>query len=225
LFFTTTWIASLRPLVFAIFQNIETNPAAISHHGQRPTDPGPIDIQPQCGNSTSECATCNYEALKFGIKNGMHFGWAKGLCPELVVLHYDFGGYEEVSDQLADILATNKLDGAVEQISCDEAYLVQFLDHSNGHLATDFAETKRLTAPLVGVVSNKSLSKLATDRGKPNRFFVVDDHRELLKDLSNRMESAGGRTKSSETRGSLQFGMSGDSAKRPKWSSREFSDG
>jgi DNA repair protein REV1 len=74
-------------------------PVAISHHGKRSNDGD--DTPKAHTGSTSECATCNYEARKFGIKKGMYLGSAKQLCPDLVVLPYDFEGYEEVSEQVA----------------------------------------------------------------------------------------------------------------------------
>lgn len=35
------------------------------------------------GSSSSEVASCSYEARKAGVKNGMFFGRAKQLCPDL----------------------------------------------------------------------------------------------------------------------------------------------
>jgi len=34
----------------------------------------------------------------------MFLGRAKQLCPDLIVLRYDFEGYEEVSEQVSEIL-------------------------------------------------------------------------------------------------------------------------
>lgn len=36
------------------------------------------------------------------MKNGMLFGKAKQLCPDLIPVPYDFEGYKEVSQQLYD---------------------------------------------------------------------------------------------------------------------------
>lgn len=41
-------------------------------------------INRQDSSSYSEIASCNYEARKFGVKNGMFFGNAKQLCPDIV---------------------------------------------------------------------------------------------------------------------------------------------
>ena len=54
----------------------------------------------------------------------MFLGRARELCPSLIVLPYDFEGYEEVSEQVTDILHlyANFYHGIVEQVSCDERY-------------------------------------------------------------------------------------------------------
>jgi DNA repair protein REV1 len=137
----------------------------------------------------------------------MYLGQARELCPDLVVLQYDFEGYEEVSEQVADILNRHagEHDGYVEQVSCDEAYMELYLSQnglgsqSNGNsqsirgAAEDLADTirqeifeaTRCTAT-VGVAANKLMAKLAADRVKPNRSLVVSDARDLLKTLQLR---------------------------------------
>lgn len=162
-------------------------------------------------SSTSECATCNYHARKFGIKKGMFLGRAKQLCPNLVVLPYDFDGYEEVSEQVLSILqkVAMEWDGCVEAVSCDEAYLQVFLppmtvpatdeetsttitipaDECAGRIAEsirdEIFETTQCTAS-IGVSTNKFLAKVGTDRVKPNGTYVVQDYRTLLQSLSLR---------------------------------------
>lgn len=56
-------------------------------------------------NSMAEIASCNYEARKAGVKNGMFLGPALKLCPELQTIPYNFEGYKEVSYKLYDIVA------------------------------------------------------------------------------------------------------------------------
>lgn len=82
--------------------------------------------------STSECATCNYEARKYGIEKGMFLGDAKKLCPNVIVLPYDFDGYEEVSSKAGDIVHSyaDRYSGRVEQVSCDEFYAEMFFPES-----------------------------------------------------------------------------------------------
>jgi DNA repair protein REV1 len=188
-------------VVLRNFPEYRDKPVAISHMGKQvQKGPGGNPTQVGTKDSTSECATCNYEARKYGIKKGMFLGRARELCPPLVVLPYDFEGYEEVSEQVADILyrLAEVYDGTVEQSSCDEAYVELFLssDDCNAtpeELAWKIAEgvreevfeTTRCTAT-VGVASNKLLAKLAADQAKPNKAMVVKDYRSLLEPLNLR---------------------------------------
>jgi DNA repair protein REV1 len=200
-------------VVLRKYPQYRDKPVAISHHGKKHnagSDPM-IDHDPNSANksekSTSECATCNYHARKFGIKKGMFLGRARQLCPELIVLHYDFAGYEEVSEQVLAILqrVAAEHEGCVEAVSCDEAYMelhlprVDELGHMSGGSSTaddnagdiaemvrkEIFETTQCTAS-VGVASNKFLAKVGTDRVKPDGTFVVNDYRNLLKELSLR---------------------------------------
>jgi DNA repair protein REV1 len=78
----------------------------------------PVVIAHGSGPS-SEIASCNYPARKFGIKNGMWMKSALEQCSSLKVLPYDFKAYEEASRQFYEaILAT---DGIVQSVSIDEA--------------------------------------------------------------------------------------------------------
>lgn len=40
-----------------------------------------------------------------GIKNGMFFGQAKKLCPNLQAVSYDFNAYKEVAQTVYEVLA------------------------------------------------------------------------------------------------------------------------
>ena len=187
-------------VVLRNYPEYKNKPVAISHFGKPGHDPDPSDTYQPKKNSSSECATCNYEARKFGIKKGMFLGRAKELCPNLVILPYDFEGYEEVSEQVALILqrVAREYKGEVEQVSCDESYLELFFPTEDelcdpyrcaGEIANGIRQeifsTTRCTATL-GVGENKFLSKLATDRAKPNGTFVVRNYKELMKNLKLR---------------------------------------
>ena len=165
-------------------------PVAISHNGDT-TDHG---SRQQFKDSTSECATCNYVARKYGIQKGMYLSQAKALCPSLIVLPYDYEGYEEVSDIVSDILDrhASEFNGYVEYVSCDEVYMELFVPFNENKLPrgiiSDVAETIRIEifsmtqcTASVGVATNKFLAKLATDHAKPNRSFVMDDYHPILK--------------------------------------------
>ena len=146
-------------------------------------------------NSSSELSTCNYVARKYGVRKGMFLGDAIQLCPDLVVLPYDFEGYEEVSGIVANQLHgyAEQYNGCVEQVSCDESYVeininagnypgnevYDFLDTLAEHIRADIAKKTECTAS-IGIGPNKLLAKLAADRVKPNASSVVKDWREFL---------------------------------------------
>lgn len=180
-------------VVLRNFEQYRNMPVAISHQGLRSTSDDPRIQVPK--DSTSECATCNYKAREFGVKKGMYLRRAKQLCPNLVVLGYDFDGYEEVSEQVTNILYryVDNYGGCIEEVSCDEAYIELHLgdrDDDCYHIAGDIAESirndifeKTQCTASIGVASNKLLAKLATDRAKPDGSFVSKEYSELLRDL------------------------------------------
>ena len=192
-------------VVLRNFPQYRDKPVVISHHGENAGrgsgSTGENSARDIPKDSSSECATCNYEARKYGIKKGMYLGRAKALCSDLIILQYDFEGYKEVSDVVSDILERYAAENAgyVEHVSCDEAYVEFYLSVSEGSgssprskaaklaesIRTDIFEATQCTAT-VGVGTNKLLAKLATDHVKPNRSFVVDEFRDLLRPLQLR---------------------------------------
>ncbi|GLG94483.1 DNA repair protein REV1, partial [Gryllus bimaculatus] len=127
--------------------------------------------------SLSEIASCNYEARKAGVKNGMFFGTAIKLCPDLKTIPYDFEGYKEVSYKLYDILASYTLE--IEAVSCDEMYVncSEILKKANvtslefaSFLRAELKEATGCTAS-AGFGSNPLQARLATKKAKPNGQF------------------------------------------------------
>lgn len=200
-------------------------PVVISHHGKRGNDEqnnddghgnAMLDLSYEKAthvpkNSSSECATCNYVARNYGIKKGMFLGRAKELCPEVIVLSYDFKGYEEVSQQVLEILdrliTSENHRGNVEVVSCDEAYVELYFDDPNvlenlydyafqlaESVRTEIFNATQCTAS-IGIGCNKFLAKLGTDKVKPNKSYCVRDYEELLKELKLRdLHGIGRRT-------------------------------
>jgi len=76
-----------------------------------------------------EISTCNYIARAQGVRKGSRHASAIKLCPTLVQIDYDFDAYDEVSHQLAEILAIHADANLFEQMSCDEAYLQVVLEN------------------------------------------------------------------------------------------------
>jgi len=71
--------------------------------------------------STSEIASCNYEARSKGVKNGMFIGSAKELAPDLVIIPYEFEQYDACSKFLYQTLLGTA--DFVQSVSCDEAFV------------------------------------------------------------------------------------------------------
>mmetsp|Transcript_10878 Transcript_10878/g.16240 ORF Transcript_10878/g.16240 Transcript_10878/m.16240 type:complete len:1078 (-) Transcript_10878:6-3239(-) len=176
-------------VVLRKYPQYKNSPVAVGHgHNERnPSTNG--------GRSTSELSTCNYVARKYGVQKGMWLHQAKTLCPSLVVLPYDYDGYEEVSTQVSDIIhryAEQYQRSSVEPVSCDESYVEIYADrYANVHAIAEAIrcdieqETGGCTAS-IGVGKNKLLAKLSSEKAKPNASFVCDDWKLILNGLNLR---------------------------------------
>ncbi|KAL7553046.1 hypothetical protein ACHAWF_016292 [Thalassiosira exigua] len=176
-------------------------PVAVGHAHIARSNAPTITNKAQSKNSSSELSTCNYIARKYGIRKGMFLGDAIQLCPDLVVLPYDFDGFEEVAGIVADLLHgyAQEYNGCLEQVSCDESYMEvnivptdcpdddahAFVKNIAEHIRADIVKKTECTAS-IGIGPNKLLAKLAADRVKPNASFVVKAWREFLANLSLR---------------------------------------
>ena len=195
------------------YPQYKNKPVAVGHgwkndpNGVGTNDKTAFSHQSYSGKkSTSELSTCNYEARKYGIKKGMFEDRARKLCPELVILPYDYDGYEDASTKVAEILNqfADSYNGVVEQVSCDESYLELPLDEHDfdgetmdiSALISDIAnKVKGLIFDAtectvsIGIGSNKLLAKLATDKvkaGGGNDIHFISDHKAFLADVKLR---------------------------------------
>ncbi|XP_050719708.1 DNA repair protein REV1-like isoform X2 [Eriocheir sinensis] len=131
-------------------------------------------------SSMSEIASCNYEARKAGVKNGMFLGPALKLCPSLQTIPYDFEGYKEVSYKLYDIVASFTHD--IEAVSCDEMFVdLTELLHSCHVSPMDFTTylrervQKETGCPCsAGLGPNMLVARMATRLAKPNGQHWAD---------------------------------------------------
>lgn len=126
--------------------------------------------QASTANSSSELSTCNYLARQKGVKKGMFLGDAIIKCPDLIVLPYDFEGFQEVSGIVANQLQlyAEQYNGCIEQVSCDEAYVEinidpndcqnkdvhDFVESLGDHIRADIVKKTECTAS-IGIGSNK----------------------------------------------------------------------
>ncbi|KAG0245010.1 deoxycytidyl transferase [Mortierella sp. GBA43] len=148
-------------------------------------------------SSNSEIASCNYLAREFGVKNGMHLQKARTLCPEIVVVPYEFQEYEDISIEFYKILLSYA--DELQAVSVDEALLditskcISAWEHSD-HPSISGQHPKEGSTQMnpeelaervrkeifsatgchasVGIAPNILLAKLATKRAKPHGQYI-----------------------------------------------------
>lgn len=133
------------------------------------------------GGSPSErgvVAAASYEARAFGVRSAMPMSRAMRLCPEAVRVPPRFERYGEVSRRVMAIF--RGVTPLVEPLSLDEA----FLDVTESVAARGGAEAlgrwlkdevKRETGLTIsiGIGSNKTVAKIASDAEKPDGLVIV----------------------------------------------------
>ncbi|KAF0685174.1 Aste57867_22876 [Aphanomyces stellatus] len=156
----------------------QTLPVAVAHSGYSSHDTANRDASNQKHNQkkrgTSEISSCNYIARSMGLKAGMFMEKAKSLCPNLIVLPYDFEAIEKVSCEVYKIFF--RFTPSVQAMSCDEAYL-EFPAGSCGvevarQIRKTIYDATKCTAS-VGISYNMLLARLATKKAKPNNVFEI----------------------------------------------------
>lgn len=124
-------------------------------------------------SSSSDLASVNYEARSFGIKNGMYTRKALELCPDLIILPYDFEKYQETAYDLYRILARHAIQ--FQAVSCDEAFISVLVDEAEETallIRNEIRKTCGCNAS-IGIAGNMLLSRLATRKAKPNGQYRV----------------------------------------------------
>lgn len=128
------------------------------------------------GQTTSDVASCNYVARKSGVKNGTWVRSARRLCPDLIVIPYEFDLYEKYANCLYNYLISLNVD--IYPVSIDEA-LIDLSDYE-GDLSQWCemvrGEIFRLTkCPVsIGIGANILLAKLSLRRAKPNGYHILE---------------------------------------------------
>ena len=123
-------------------------------------------------------ATANYEARKFGVHSAMPSGYAKQLCPHLIIVKPEIKKYKTESVKIRKIF--HSYTDLVEPLSLDEAYLDTTESLRCQGSATWIAQaickeifdTTGLTAS-AGVSTSKFLAKVSSDWNKPNGIKIV----------------------------------------------------
>ncbi|KDD72100.1 impB/mucB/samB UV-protection protein, partial [Helicosporidium sp. ATCC 50920] len=123
---------------------------------------------------TGEVSSANYAARAFGVRAGQWVRSALEACPDLILVPYDFEGYQRASEALYRHLWA--LSAAVQPLSCDEACA----DVTGLGNAAELGERLRADirsatgcAASVGVGPNPLVAKIAASRAKPDGLVVV----------------------------------------------------
>jgi DNA polymerase-4 len=127
-------------------------------------------------------ASCSYEARKFGIHSAMPIRQAKRLCKEAIVVPGNFDEYGKYSSLVTEVIRENV--PLFEKASIDEFYMdLTGMDKFFGTLKfTNELKTKVIKEsglPIsFALASNKLISKVATNEGKPNGQLTIPFGRE-----------------------------------------------
>ena len=123
-------------------------------------------------------AAASYEVRKFGVHSAMPMSRALRLCPSVIRVSPRFDRYGQISRQVMAIFRS--VTPLVEPLSLDEAFLDVTGRHREYGGAKSLAEhlkrtIKRHTGLTVsiGVGTNKTVAKIASDKEKPDGLVVV----------------------------------------------------
>lgn len=122
--------------------------------------------------------TASYEARKFGVRSAMPMSRALRLCPQAIRISPRFERYGALSRQVMEVFRS--VTPLVEPLSLDEAFLDITGRHAPyggarklaEHLKREVKARTGLTLS-IGVGTNKTVAKIATDAGKPDGLLVV----------------------------------------------------
>jgi DNA polymerase-4 len=124
------------------------------------------------GGERGVVLSCSYETRKFQIHSGMAMKMAKRLCPEAIIIRGDFDSYSKHSKLITEIVKDSVPE--FEKASIDEFYIDltafdKFFGCSLfiGELKKKISKESGLPVSY-GMASNKLVSKVATNEGKPN---------------------------------------------------------
>jgi DNA polymerase-4 len=123
-------------------------------------------------------AAASYEARAFGVRSAMPMSRALRLCPEAVRISPRFDRYGAISKQVMAIFRSYT--PLVEPLSLDEAFLDVTGRHQEyggaGALAARLKRDVKTETGLtvsIGVATNKTVAKIASDMKKPDGLVIV----------------------------------------------------
>ncbi|KAK9459824.1 uncharacterized protein V1516DRAFT_692150 [Lipomyces oligophaga] len=208
----STWKSSLRLKYRSRIASLPTNLTSVSSDSARivfhvdfdcffasiaERDNPELKGKPVCvgygGFQNAEIASCNYEARRMGVKNGMWMSRAKQLCPDLVSCPYQFEAYELASGHLYDVVLNTEAD-KIEAISIDEVLLEMTSkfstvpdDELHGAILDVASDIRQQIYDLtscwvsIGIGRNILQAKVASRLAKPNGQYFLEDSAVLEK--------------------------------------------
>ena len=161
-----------------------------------------IGADPKGGKGRGVVVACSYEARERGVRSGQPISRAYRLCPDGVYMRPNLALYGEVSYDVMVLL--RKFADKFEQVSIDEAFLdVTQICLEFGapielakRVKSELMQSEGLTCS-IGIASNKSAAKIASDLQKPDGLTYADpDHvKEFLAPLPvSRISGIGRKT-------------------------------
>ena len=122
-------------------------------------------------------ASCSYEARRFGVHSAMPVKLARRLCPQLITIAGDYEDYAKHSALVTEVIADRA--PLFEKASIDEFYIdLTGMDRFFGCRKFSVELKKKIFhetgLPVsLGLASNKLVSKVATNEGKPNAQMEI----------------------------------------------------
>lgn len=138
-----------------------------------------VGPDPRLGFSRGVVLSASYEARTFGVRSAVPAMRALRACPEAIWIPADFAKYERAAREIRDFLAPRG--ERVVPLSIDEAAVqIEVPSPEAARAAAQevqagLREQLRLPASL-GVSTDRTVAKIASDRAKPGGIVVVPPH-------------------------------------------------
>jgi len=181
-----------------------------------------VGADPVNGKGRGVVSAASYEARKYGIHSAMPISQAYKLCKDAFYVRPRFKRYSEISKKVMKVLS--EFSPVIEQISIDEAFLdcsgTKKLFETPYNLGISIKNRIKQETYLkasVGIASNKSIAKIASDLEKPDGLVICPEgkEREFLWPLETRYLWGAGK-KTIEKLKALGYLKIGDIAKSSK---------
>lgn len=169
------------------------------------------------GGKSSDIASCNYVARKFGVSNGMWLGRAMKLCPNLKIVDYDFNTYEKCSNAFYSYLISKSFDSIlpvlIDEVLVDATSACQVEGQISESAVSNLCEEIRkdiynLTRCSISIGASKNvlLAKLAIRTVKPDGFVYLNSDYDSFLDKTKVRDIPGiGRSLTSRLGDELQL--------------------